>query len=108
MLALKIIIMKIFIQSKIWLTLKIGTSSYHYSSTVGCLFSKATNFVNGLKKKVNLRKQFSQIYFSLQSAIRIMIGFLLIFRWNKFRGSSKIHKIREICTIQKRRPVVLK
>ena len=79
MLALKIIIMKIFIQSKIWLTLKIGTSSYHYSSTVGCLFSKATNFVNGLKKKVNLRKQFSQIYVSLQSAIRIMIGFLLIF-----------------------------
>ena len=46
------------------------------TGTVGHLFSRATNLASTLK---NSRKQFSQIYISLQSVIHITIGFLHIF-----------------------------
>ena len=60
---------------------------------VGHLFLRATNFVNGLKKKVR-RNCFheSTLVSSLQSAICVMIEFLLIFSETNFMEVPKIHE----------------
>ena len=54
-------------------------------STVGCLFLRATIFVNKLKKEVrgNYIHE-STLVSSLQSAIRVTIKFLLIFDETNF------------------------
>ena len=57
-------------------------------------------------EKESLRKQFSQIYISLQPTIHITIGFLLIFSETKFAEVRKIHKIYKICSPRKRHPTV--
>ena len=58
-------------------------------------FLRATNFVNGLKKKVR-RNYFheSTLVSSLQSAICVMIEFSLIFSETNY---MEVSKIREIC-----------
>ena len=80
------------------------TVTFVFIHTKGCLFSRATNFTNGLKKKVwgNYFHE-STLVSSFQSVICVMIEFLLIFGDTNFVEVSKIHKI---CSPQKRPPVV--
>ena len=54
-----------------------------------------------LKRK--FRKRFSWIYISLQSAICVTIGFLIIFGETNF---MEVQKIRKICNPQERCPTV--
>ena len=63
-------------------------------STVGCLFSRATNFENGKFEETILRKT---VVSSLQSAIRVVtIEFPLIFDETNFMKVLKIHEIHKI------------
>ena len=71
-------------------------------------FPRATNFTNGLKRKLE-ETIFTNLHWylaSLQSAIRVTIKFLLIFGETIFVEVPKIHEIREVCSPQKVCPTV--
>ena len=74
-------------------------------TVVGCLFSRATYFVNGLKHEVwgNYFYE-STLVSSLQSAIHVTIEFPLIFGETNFEEVPKIHEICKICSPQKKVP----
>ena len=68
---------------------------------------RATNFANELKNKVRGNCfHASTLVSSLQSEIHVTIEFLLIFGEANFVEVSKIHEIREICSLRKRHPTV--
>ena len=77
------------------------------SCTVERLFSRATNFVNGLRKEVqgNYFHEFTLVP-SLQSVIHVTIEFPLIIGETNFMEVPEIHKIHETCSPRKRRPTV--